>query len=99
MQQYLQGRYIRFTEAIWRLFQFGMHDEYLSVMHLASHLLGEQPVYFHENTSANHLHDQMESAPSTLLAFFESNTLNLDERQYLYQDLPTYYTYSVSLRK
>ena len=99
VQRYLQGRYIGPTEAVWRLFEFGMHEEYPSVMHLAIHLPGEQPVYFHENTSANDLHDRMQSARSTLMAFFDYNALNSDGRQYLYQDFPTYYTYSASLRK
>ena len=98
---YLHGslRYIGPTEIVWRLFEFGMHEEYPSVMHLAIHLLGEQPVYFLENTSANDLHDRMESARSTLMAFFEYNTLNSDRRQYLYRDFPTYYTYGTSLHK
>ena len=61
-----------------------MHEEYPSVMYLAIHLPGEQPVYFHENTSANDLHDRMQSARSTLMAFFEYNTLNSDGCQYLY---------------
>ena len=99
VQRYLQVRYIGPTEAVWRLFEFGMYEECPSVMHLAIHLPGEQPVYFHENTSANDLHDGMQSSRSTLMAFFEYNALNSDGRQYLYQDFPTYYTYSTSLYK
>ena len=99
VQRYLQARYIGPTEAVWRLFEFGMHEEYPSVMHLAIHLPGEQPVYFHENTSANDLHGRMQLPRSTLMVFFEYNTLNSDGRQYLYQDFPTYYTYSTFVCK
>ena len=99
VQRYLQGRYIGPTEAVWRLFEFAMHEEYPSVMHLAIHLPGEQPIYFNEEESADELHHRIESARSTLMAFFEYNTLNSDGRQYLYQEFPTYFTYSKPLRK
>lgn len=94
VQRYLQGRYIGPTEAFWPLFEFRMHEDSLSVIHLAIHLPGEQPVYFNPEESTDHLHTQMESARSALIAFFDYNTSNSDERQYLYQDFPIYYTYN-----
>ena len=39
--QYLQGRYIGPTEAMWRIFEFSTHEESPSVEQLAIHLPGE----------------------------------------------------------
>ena len=44
--QYLQGRYIGPTEAMWRTFEFSINDKFPSVEQLAIHLPREQPVYF-----------------------------------------------------
>jgi len=86
IEQYLQERYIGPTEAVWRLFEFGMHEEWPPVIHLALHLPGEQPVYFESNIQKVELQQRMLTARSTLMAFFEYNANNEDGRQYLYQD-------------
>ena len=70
VQRHLHGRYIGPTEIVWRLFEFGMQEEYPAVMHLAIHLPGEQPVYFPDGESAEGLRNRMETAPSTLMAYF-----------------------------
>ena len=98
VQRHLHGRYVGPTEAVWRLFEFGMHEEYPAVMHLAIHLPGEQPVYFTDSETAEDLRNRMESARSTLMAYFQYNTLHTDGHPYLYQDFPTHYTYNTSKR-
>ena len=52
VQRYLHGRYVGPIEGVWRLFEFGIHEEYSAVMHLAIHLPGEQPVYFTDSETA-----------------------------------------------
>ena len=47
----MQGRYIGPTEAVWRLFEFPIHEEYPPVIHLAIHLPGDQPVFFEEGAT------------------------------------------------
>jgi len=89
IQQYLQGRYIGPTEAVWRLFEYAMHEELPTVKHLAVHLPGEPPVYFPYNATTEQLQSRMDMAKTTLMAFFEYNTLHSDGRHYLYQDFPT----------
>lgn len=91
--QYLQGRYIRPTEAVWRIFEFLMHEEYLPVEQLAIHLPEEQPVYFEEETITEELEERMNEARSTLMAFFDYNQANDESRQYLYQKFPEHYVY------
>lgn len=68
--QYLQGRYIGPTEAMWRIFEFLMHKEYPPVQQLAIHLPGEQPVYFEEENITEELEERMNEVRSTLMAFF-----------------------------
>ena len=55
IQRYVQGRYIGQTEAVWRLFEYDTHEESPTVIHLAIHLPGEQPVYFAEGVDADTL--------------------------------------------
>lgn len=42
--RHLHGRYIGPTEAIWRLFEFPMHEEFPLVQELTVHLPGNQVV-------------------------------------------------------
>ena len=49
ISQYLQGRYIGPSEAVWRLFEYPVHEEFPPVIQLAVHLPGQQPVYFDPN--------------------------------------------------
>ncbi len=46
IDQYIQGRYIGPTEAIWRLMGYPTHGEYPPVTHLEIHLENCQTVYF-----------------------------------------------------
>ena len=48
------------TEAVWRLFEYATHEENPTVIHLAIHLPGEQPVYFTEGINSAVLRIQME---------------------------------------
>lgn len=99
IQQYLQGRYISPPEAIWRLFEFPIHEEWPPVIHLAIHLPGEQPVYFAADASEEAIRNQMDRSATTLMAFFQYNTEHSDGQQYLYQEFPCHYTYSLVTRK
>ena len=46
--QYLQGRYIEPTEAMWQIFEFSTYEKFPLVKQLAIYLPGEQ-LYFEEN--------------------------------------------------
>jgi len=94
IKRYLHGRYIGPTEAVWRLFEFRMHEEFPAVTHLAIHLLGELAVYFSGDENLEALQDRIESARSTLIAFFDYNNEHSDGRQFLYQEFPQYYVYT-----
>ena len=93
IQKYVQGRYIGPTEAVWCLFKYSTHKESPTVIHLAIHLRGEQPVYFAEGVDVVTLRIQMETARTTLIGFFKYNAENEDGLEYLYQEFPTDYTH------
>jgi hypothetical protein len=91
IKQYLSGRYIGPTEAMWHLMEYRMHEEYPPVKHLTIHLPGHQPVYFAGNSTVEEVEQRMVLAQSTLMAYFKYNELNIDGRGYLYQEFPTHY--------
>jgi hypothetical protein len=97
--RYLQGRYIGPTEAVWRLFEFPMHEEAPPVTHLAIHLPGKQPVYFGAEASEEVIRNHMMQSGSTLMAFFKYNTDHDDGQVYLYQEFPAHYTYNAKQRE
>ena len=53
VKQYLQGRYVSLSEALWRLFEFAVHKEYPPVQALAVHLLGRHLVVFDKDATAD----------------------------------------------
>ena len=91
--QYLQKRYIGPTEAMWQIFEFSKHKEFLTVDQLAIHLPEEQPVYLKEDVVVEELQKRMNGAQSTLMAFFDYNNINKESCCYLYQDFLEYYVY------
>jgi len=80
IKRYLHGRYLGPTEAVWRLFQFAMHDEQPPVTHLQLHLPGQQAVYFAGHQDSDHIRDLIEGSMTTLMAFFSYNAQNGDGR-------------------
>jgi hypothetical protein len=93
--KYLQARYAGPAEAIWRLFEFPVHQEFPPVENLAIHLKGEQPVYFPDDITASQLALRMENARSTLMAYFQWNTDHpTDEPKRLYSEFPQYFTWN-----
>ena len=52
MKRYEEGRYISATEAIWRFYEFELHEMEPAVVRLALHLKGQQQVQFEPTSSA-----------------------------------------------
>jgi hypothetical protein len=52
IESYIDSRYVSAPEAIWRIFEFRMHDQSHFVQKLCLHLPNEQPVYFEEGDEA-----------------------------------------------
>jgi hypothetical protein len=56
-------------KAVWQLFEFEVHGENSSVMHLAINLLNQQPIYFNDTIFIAAVHQQMNEAQFTLMIF------------------------------
>ncbi len=59
IKSYISGRYIGASEAVWRLFEFPVHGETPSVMHLPVHLPGRQMVSFDYAALTDHIMEQI----------------------------------------
>lgn len=97
--RHLSGQYIGPTKGAWRLFEFPMYEKFLLVQELAVHLPEEQVVYFNPNLTSDSLQEKMESARSTLMAFFLYNHKHYDGCHLLYQEFPTQYVYDLKQRR
>jgi hypothetical protein len=73
IKTHVDGRYLSPPESAWHIYKFRSHEEYPPVQRLALHLPDEQPVYFDEDASLDDIRDRMESAGSSLMAFFNYN--------------------------
>jgi hypothetical protein len=93
INEYLAGRYIGSTEALWRLFGFKMHAEGNPVMRLPVHLEGQHMVQFDEGARLEEVVRAGASPPSTLTAWFNLNRRSAPACTRLYQDLPQFYTW------
>jgi len=78
VKQNLQGRYIGPCEAIWRLFEFRMHEEFPAVYHLPIHLPEQQPIYFGEDLSWDELQLRLDTTQSKLMSWFTYNQEHQD---------------------
>jgi hypothetical protein len=93
VDSFQMGRYISSNEAIWRIFEFPIHEHYPSVLHLNVHLENGQRVLF----SKENMHEQVASASkTTLTAFFDLCKTDPFAQNLLYPDVPRYYTWNSS---
>ena len=70
IKRYLNGRYISPVEAVWRLMEFPMHEEFPTVYQLPVHLPGDQPVVFHTNSTPEQMAALLDRSESMLMGFF-----------------------------
>ena len=65
VEVYKLGRYISSSEAIWRIYDFNIHEHYPAVEPLSVHLPGMQVVFFDPEVPPDNL-----DKPTTLTGFF-----------------------------
>ncbi|XP_055915855.1 uncharacterized protein LOC129948797 [Eupeodes corollae] len=91
VENYLNGRYISTSEAVWRILEFPIHDRHPTVVHLAVHLESGQRVYF----SAENMQNIAQNPPkTTLTAFFDLCHSDGFAKTLLYHEVPHYYTWA-----
>lgn len=96
IKQFLDLRYVSAPEAVWRLFEFKMHEQSHTISRLAVHCQDEQTVYFDEGNEAEAL-DKAHSKETTLTAWFNLNNTDSAARKYFYREIPNYYTFKSNL--
>jgi len=90
---YLDMRYISAPEAVWRIFEFKMHEQSHTICRLAVHLKDEQIVYFDEGQEDKALEKAMKRE-TTLTAWFKLNQLDSSAHRFFYRDIPNHYTFN-----
>lgn len=91
VEKYENGRYISTSEAMWRFFDFPIHERFPTVVHLAVHLENGQRVYFNQNNLQQIVQNPRRT---TLTAFFDLCRTDNFARTLLYNEVPSYYTWS-----
>ncbi|XP_044586007.1 uncharacterized protein LOC123266044 [Cotesia glomerata] len=92
---YQIGQYISFNEAVWRIFDFSIHERNPAVVQLAVHLENGQRVYFTNETAI----DRAINPPKTTLTeFFElcnrADDFGAFARTLLYSQVSRYFTWA-----
>jgi hypothetical protein len=91
----LNWLYVSSNEAVWRIFEFSIHQRNPSVLHLVVHLENSQRVYFMSETTI----DRAINPPKTTLTeFFElcnhTNNFGAFARTILYSEVQRYFTWT-----
>src|SRR6202789_4502128 len=98
---YLDSRYISACEAIWRLYQFQMHEESPNVVRLQIHLPQQQMITWNAETVTNlqDVVDDQAEKDTNLTGYFKANELYPEARNVLYQDFPSKFVWVSKQRK
>ncbi|XP_072013683.1 uncharacterized protein [Amphiura filiformis] len=94
VERYVNARYVSASHALWRIYEFKLHQRYPAVMKLPCHLDQEQLVLFAEGQAAQAAD---RGPPRTKLTeWFVLNQQDPDAKEILYPDIPKHYTWSGS---
>ncbi|XP_057290340.1 uncharacterized protein LOC130613038 [Hydractinia symbiolongicarpus] len=93
VQTFLDARYVSAPEAIWRLFEFTMHQQSHVVHKLPVHFPNNHIVYFQQGQAEEAL-DRAADQATKLKAWFVLNAENHDARQYMYPNIPLHFAFN-----
>ena len=96
---YLQSRCIGPSEAIWRIFEYQIHEEQPAVIHLKLHLPNKQLITFCDDETPEELQDRLQSSFTTLTAVLKYNDDYSDGHNYLYHEFPLHYVFDTKYGK
>lgn len=91
IHDFIESRYVGPSEACYRILSKPLQDKSHSIIRLPVHLPKEHSVVI--SNDANNIEVHLEQASSMLLDYFKLNIEDEDARQYLYKDIPRFYTY------
>jgi len=91
IHNFLNGRYVGSTEAMWRIYEIPMHYQSHAIYRLDIHLPHQQTVYFRTGEESQAAQNVKKTK---LLAFFELNILDDRASSYTYVQIPMHYTWN-----
>ena len=97
IKQYLKGRYISASEAVYRILEMPMHCMYPAVDRLAVHLPGDQFVTFEEGRATEAVAEGPKD--TKLTAFFKLMLHNPEHRTLKYPDVVDHFTWEAQPRR
>ncbi|GBO17046.1 hypothetical protein AVEN_150339-1 [Araneus ventricosus] len=95
---FLDGRYVSAPEAMWRLNEFNLSEKSHTVVRLAVHLPDQQAIVYQDGQEEEAV-ARAATRQTTLTAWFELNKNDQDSHNYLYTDIPHYYTFNRTAMK
>ncbi|GBL74353.1 hypothetical protein AVEN_235329-1 [Araneus ventricosus] len=90
--------YVSAPEAMWRLNEFNLSEKSHTVVRLAVHLPDQQAIVYQDGQEEEAVATAA-TRQTTLTAWFELNKNDQDSQNYLYTDIPHYYTFNKSVMK
>nr|GEV14041.1 ATP-dependent DNA helicase PIF1 [Tanacetum cinerariifolium]GEX52253.1 ATP-dependent DNA helicase PIF1 [Tanacetum cinerariifolium] len=98
IKRFQDARYVSPPEAMWRIYGLPQSNIYPSVLSLQVHLPNNQFIRFKKYYVLTNIIERERNKRSMLNAFFELSETDTNSRQYLYRDIPMYYTWKKSTR-
>ena len=95
MRTFVDARYVSAPEAAWRLFEFPMHHQSHTIVHLAIHLPNEQKIYFCEGQEEQALHNACDR-DMHLTTWFKLNESDVSANGLLYTEVPISYIFGIN---
>jgi hypothetical protein len=89
--RFTSARYISAPEAICRIFHQQLHSQYPNTVRLQVHTENCQFVLYKLNQAIDDI--LLNTRETTLTQYFKLNETDIQARQFLYHDLPRYYTW------
>ncbi|CAI0455118.1 unnamed protein product [Linum tenue] len=93
IKQYLDCRVLSSFEAVWRLFEFPIHERTPAVVCLPVHLKDQQSVTYNPDTGLQSVLEDPEKAKTMLTEYFTLNRVDPEARSIPYADIPSHYTF------
>ncbi|XP_074369738.1 uncharacterized protein LOC141711229 [Apium graveolens] len=93
VKNFLDGRYVCASEASWRIFGFDIHHRSPSVERLPIHFPGQKYLNFQSSADLGNVCNNANSKKSKLEAWFVANSEFPQDRNFMYSDFPTHFTW------
>ncbi|GBM57791.1 hypothetical protein AVEN_90955-1 [Araneus ventricosus] len=94
----VDGRYVSAPEAKWLLNESNLSEKSHTVVRLAVHLPDQQAIVYQDGQEEEAI-ARAATRQTTLTVWFELNKNDQDSHNYLYTDIPHYYTFNKSAMK